>query len=181
MSLDGNPLKILIVSQSFYPREKSNFGIKEAAEELAKKGHKVTVVARKGVNDLDVQNTDLTMHYINQEDFVNSGEWAYVFHNISFMWNVIQLGGRLENNFDIVVATIPTGFGAIGAKMLAKKSPKAKFCVDIKEPWVESAVKAGYIKNGSPIFKAAKVVESWVINKAETYKLEPTPKLAAPQ
>lgn len=181
MLSNGSPLKILIVSQSFYPSEKKNFGIIEAAEELVKKGHKVSVIARKGEKDLAIQNPDLTMHYINQEEFINSGEWSYVFHNISFMWNVIQLGEKLENNFDIVVATIPTGFSAIGAKMLARKSPKAKFCIDVKEPWVESAVQAGYIKNGSPIFKAAKLIESWIINKAEAYKLEPTPKLAAPQ
>ena len=171
MSLNGNPMKILIVSQIFYPTKNKDYGIKEAILDLAEKGNKICVISSKSSEDADFNHENVTMHYINQDKFIGSGEWAYVFHNISFMLKAIQMGPGLTNDFDKVVAVVPTCFAAIAGKMLAKKSPKAEFCLDVKEPWVESAVASGYIKNGSPIFKAAKIVENYILNGTPRYSL----------
>ena len=86
------------------------------------------------------------------------------------MWKAIKIGSALEGNFDMVIATIPTGFAGIAANIVAGKKG-AKLFLDIKENWVESALAAKYINNGSPIHKAAVMVENWVLKRGEKIQL----------
>lgn len=166
MSSSGESKKILVISQYFFPNADKNYEVKETIEKLSEQGHKISVIARKGSSDTpsDIKNTKF--YYIDQDGFNSGNEWSYVFQNISFMWKAIKIGSALEGNFDMVIATIPTGFAGIAANTVAGKKG-AKLFLDIKENWVESALAAKYINNGSPIHKAAVMVENWVLKRGE--------------
>lgn len=161
MPSTGNPMNILIITQNYFPTTNKDYKVKEAIDELIKQGHKVSVVTSKGANDTLPTDSAIQFVAINQDSFNGGGEWAYVFHGISFMWKAIKLGSAIDGNFDQVIATIPTGFAGIAGKIVAGKK-NAKFILDVKEPWLESAISAGYINNGSPVHKAAVMVDNWI-------------------
>lgn len=161
MSSTGNPMNILVITQNYFADSDKNYRVKESINELVKQGHKVSVVASKGANDATPTESNLQFFAVDQDAFAGSGEWAYVLHGISFMWKAIKVGAAVPGNFDQVIATIPTGFAGIAGKVVAGKK-NAKFVLDIKEEWLDSALKAGYIKNGSPLHKAAVMVDNWI-------------------
>ena len=70
----------------------------------------------------------------------------------------------------MIISTIPTGFAGIAGNIVAGKK-EAKFYLDIKENWVESALAANYISSGSPIHKAAVMVENWILKRGEKFNL----------
>ena len=86
------------------------------------------------------------------------------------MWKAIKIGSAIEGNFDMVIATIPTDFAAIAADIVAGKKG-AKLYLDIKENWVESAVAAKFINNGSPIYKAAIMLEKYINKRGEKFSI----------
>lgn len=170
MSSNGNPKNIMIITQYFFPTENKNYEIKEEIEKLASEGHNISVVTSKSASDTQIEISNTKFYYIKQDKFSGNGEWAYVFHNISFMWKAIKLGSAVPGNFDMVVATIPSGFAGIAANIVAGKK-SAKFYLNTKENWVESALAANYLSKGSPIYKAAVIVENWVLKRGEMFTL----------
>ena len=170
MSSNGEPKKILIISQYLFPTPEKNYEVKETIEKLAEQGHNISVIARKNSAETASEIKNTKFYFIEQDAFSSGSEWGYVFQNISFMWKAIKIGSALEGNFDMVIATIPTGFAGIAANIVAGKKG-AKLYLDIKENWVESALSANYISNGSPIHKAAVMVENWVLKHGEKFSL----------
>ncbi len=170
MSSNGEPKKILIVSQYFFSSSEKNYEVKETIEKLAEQGHSISVIARKNSSDTPLEIKNTTFYYIDQENFSSGSEWSYVFQNISFMWKAIKIGSAIEGNFDMVIATIPTDFAAIAADIVAGKKG-AKLYLDIKENWVESAVAAKFINSGSPIYKAAIMLEKYINKRGEKFSI----------
>lgn len=169
MQLNGEPKNILFFSQYFFPSSEKDYKVKETIEKLANQGHSVSVVTRKSSSETVTEIKNTKFYFIDQEPFNGGGEWAYVFHNISFMWKAIKVGSAIQGNFDMVIATIPTGFAGIAAKIVANKK-QAKFYYDIKENWVESALASKYISNGGAVHKAAIMVENWVLKSGEKFE-----------
>ena len=170
MSSNGEPNKILIISQYFFPTAEKNYEVKETIEKLAEQGHNISVIARKSSAETVSEIKNTKFYFIEQDAFTSGSEWGYVFQNISFMWKAIKIGSAIEGNFDMVIATMPTGFAGIAANIVAGKKG-AKLYLDVKENWVESALAANYISNGSPIHKAAIMVENWVLKRGEKFIL----------
>ena len=166
MQLNGEPKNIMFFSQYFFPTFGKDYKVRETIENLANQGHNISVVTSKSSSDTlsEVKNTKF--YFIDQEPFNGGGEWSYVFHNISYLWKAIKVGSSIQGNFDMVIATIPTGFAGIAAKIVAGKK-QAKFYYDIKENWVESALASKYISNGGAVHKAAVMVENWVLKHGE--------------
>ncbi len=170
MLSSGEPKKILIISQIFFSTEDKDYKIKESIVKLAEQGHDISIIARKSSSDTIPEIKNTKFYTIDQEKFSSGSEWSYVFQNISFMWKAIKIGSAIQGNFDMVIATIPTGFAGIAAKIVAGKK-EAKFCLNIKEKWVESALASNYIINGSPVHKAAVMVENWVLKNGTNIEL----------
>ena len=170
MSSNGEPKKILIISQYLFPTPEKNYEVKESIEKLAEQGHNISVIARKASSETAFEIKNTKFYFIEQDNFSSGSEWSYILQNISFMWKAIKIGSALEGNFDLVIATMPTGFAGIAANIVAGKK-EAKFYLDIKENWVESAIAANYISNGSPIHKAAVIVDNWVLKRGEKFSL----------
>ncbi len=170
MTLNGEAKNILVVTQNFFPTEKKDYKIKENLEKLANQGNKITVLGCKKQSDIVDEIQNLQYSFIEQEEFAGGSEWAYALHNIIFMWKAIKIGSSIKDNFDMIVAIVPTGFAAIAAKVIAGKK-QAKYFVDIKENWVESALEAKYLTKGSPFHKAATIVEDWLLKNSEKIDL----------
>ena len=170
MLSSGEPKKVLIISQLFFQTDEKDYKIKDSIIKLAEQGHDISVIARKSSSDTIPEIKNTKFYTIDQEKFSGGSEWSYVFHNISFMWKAIKIGSAIPGNFDMVIATIPTGFAAVAAKIVAGKK-EAKFCIDIKEKWVESALASNYIINGGPVYKAAVMVENWILKNGTNIEL----------
>ncbi len=166
MLSSGEAKNILIISQNFFPNSEKDYKIKEKIEEYANQGINVSVIARKGASDTAPEIPNTKFYFIEQEKFSGGGEWAYVFHNISFMVKAMRIGSAIKEKFDMVIATIPSGLTAIAAKIIAGKNEKG-FYIDINENWVESALASNYIVNGGAIYKASIMVENWVLKNGK--------------
>lgn len=170
MSSNGNEKNVLIVSQYFFPTSDNDYKIKEDIEKLTNQGYKISLIVNKSKSDNSVEINNANIYYIEQEKPTAGSEWAYIINNIIFMWKAIKLGSSLKDNFDMVIATIPSSFAGIAARIIAGNK-KTKYYINIKENWVDSALKNEYITNGGPIHKASIMIENWLNNNSEKFTL----------
>lgn len=171
MSSPGRPLKVLIVTQFYYPDVTAcAFRMQETATLLAEMGCEVHVIAgepHKG--QIDGQRIDdgrIKVSRVPLIKYEGHGKWNYIAHYLSFMFGAIKAAGRHKGHFDVVWASSPPLFTGIAGLITAwfKRSP---MCLDIRDIWPESAVVAGQIKEGSFLFKAAKVIEYFLYRSAD--------------
>lgn len=170
MTSTGKPLKILIVTQFYHPDVTAcAFRMHETAQLLSKMGCEVSVVAgvpHKGtVEGTGINDGNVKVTRVDIVKYTGGGKWNYILHYLSFMWNAIKAGSALEGPFDVVWASSPPLFTGIAGQIIASKK-NARFCLDIRDIWPESAVVAGQLSADSPMFKAAKMVEKWLYGKA---------------
>ena len=172
MSLHGKQNKrILIISHFYYPDvTAAAFRIKETADILSQMGFKVHVIAGEphkgqvGNNTLDDGNIVVTR--VPLIKYSGKGKWNYILHYLSFMFGAIYASWKHPSRFDIVWATSPplfTGISGLAVSILKK----AKYVLDIRDIWPESAVVAGQISSTGLLFKAAKIVEKFLYNSAD--------------
>ncbi len=163
MSSPGRPLKVLIITQFYYPDVTAcAFRMQETATLLAETGCEVHVIAgepHKG--QIDGQRIDdgrIRVSRVPLIKYEGRGKWNYIAHYLSFMFGAIKAAGRHKGRFDVIWASSPPLFTGISGLITAwfKRAP---FCLDIRDIWPESAVVAGQIKEGSFLFRAAKVIE----------------------
>jgi hypothetical protein len=169
MSSNGETKNILVISQYYNPTENYDYKIKEFIDNLSSQDHNIIVITNKKLLDNDYTEetiNNVKLYYVDQDNYSGNGEWNYVFYNISFLWNAMKIGFQLQDKIDIVISTIPTGFTAIVGKVVAAYKG-AKFYFEVKEKWVENALALNYIKNGTPIYKAAIMVENWINKNCE--------------
>ncbi len=171
MPSNGNPLRILIVTQFYYPDVTAcAFRMHETAQLLSKMGCDVSVVAgipHKGtVGNAPIDDGNVKVTRVEMVKYTGGGKWNYILHYLSFMWNAIKAGSAIEGNFDVVWASSPPLFTGIAGWVIARKKA-ARFCLDIRDIWPESAVVAGQLSVESPMFKAAKIIEKWLYGAAQ--------------
>ncbi|GAB4280838.1 MAG: glycosyltransferase family 4 protein [Candidatus Rifleibacteriota bacterium] len=164
-------MRILIVSQFYYPDVTAcAFRIKETADLLAKAGCQVHVIAgepHKGLIDGEViDDGNITVTRVPLIKYKGHGKWNYIQHYLSFMFGAIRHAFRHPPYFDIVWATSPPLFTGIAGCLIARLKG-ARFCLDIRDIWPESAVVAGQISSGGLLFNGAKVVEKALYRLAD--------------
>lgn len=170
MCSDGKKLKILIVSQFYYPDITAcAFRMHETAQILSDMGHEVHVIGgepHKGqVSDSEIDDGKIKV--IRVELFKNpAGKWNYIRHYLSFMFGAIKAARKLDRSYDVIWASSPPLFAGIAGWAIAKEK-NTKFCLDIRDIWPESAVVAGQISGKGVLFKAAKIVEKLLYGAAD--------------
>ncbi len=163
MSSPGNPLKVLIVTQFYYPDVTAcAFRMQETAKLLSQMGCEVHVVAgepHKGqIEGQQIDDGQIKVSRVKLLKYAGHGKWNYIAHYLSFMFGAIKAARRHPGHFDIVWASSPPLFTGI-AGLVISWFKKSQFCLDIRDIWPESAVVAGQIKADSMLFKCAKLVE----------------------
>lgn len=163
MSSPGNPLRILIVSQFYYPDVTAcAFRMHETALLLSGLGCEVHVIAgepHKGqLSETGIDDGPVTVSRVNLVKYEGGGKWNYIAHYLSFMFGAIKASRLHRGPFDVVWASSPPLFTGL-AGLVISWFKKAPLSLDIRDIWPESAVVAGQIKSDGLLFKAAKVVE----------------------
>ena len=161
MPSNGEKQNILVITQFYFPSTEIDYKIKEKIENMASQGNNISVIATKDASDSFSEIENVKFHFIDQEKFKGGSEWAYVYHNIIFLWKSIRLGLGLKENFDLVEAVLPTGFAGITAKIIAGNK-KTKYSIDEKENWIENALNKNYLIKNSPFHKAAVFIDNWL-------------------
>jgi hypothetical protein len=163
MSLPGKPLKILFITQFYYPDVTAcAFRIHETALLLKKLGCEIEVIAgepHKG--HVEGQKTDddgIKVTRVPLFKHEGKGKWGYIRHYLSFMFAAIKASARHRGPFDAVWASSPPLFTGIAGLVIARMK-RAPLCLDIRDIWPESAVVAGQISEDGSLFRIAKVVE----------------------
>ncbi len=159
----GKPLRVLIVSQFYYPDVTAcAFRMRETAQLLAGMGCKVHVVAgepHKGqIEQQQIDDGPIRVSRVKLIKYEGRGKWNYIAHYLSFMFGAIKAARHHHGKFDVIWASSPPLFVGL-AGMVISWFKKAPMCLDIRDIWPESAVVAGQIKANSLLFKGAKLVE----------------------
>ncbi len=171
MSSPGRPLRVLIITQFYYPDVTAcAFRMQETATMLAEMGCEVHVIAgepHKG--QIDGQSIDdgrIRVSRVPLIKYEGRGKWNYIAHYLSFMFGAIRAAGRHKGRFDVIWASSPPLFTGISG-LITAWFKRTSLCLDIRDIWPESAVVAGQIKEGSFLFRAAKVTEYLLYRAAD--------------
>lgn len=171
MSSAGNKKRILIVTQFYYPDVTAcAFRIKETTDWLAQQGCQVHIIAgepHKGQLQQEMRdNEQICVTRVPLFKYDGGGKWNYIRHYLSFMFGAIRQSWQHPPDFDVVWASSPPLFTGIAGYAIARLK-RARFCLDIRDIWPESAVVAGQISATGMLFKAAKVVEKLLYRLAD--------------
>ena len=176
-------MKILIVSQHFYP---DNFRINEIAEELVNIGNEVTVLTslpdyatgRVPKNCKGLKNRKFNYNGVNVvRSFAVQRRSGVVFRALnyaSFCISSTLKAKGLKQKFDVVMCyqTSPV-LMANAAKAVAKKQkiPFVLYCLDV---WPES-LKAWHVGEGNPLFKIMHKYSKKIYNSADVLAVSSKP------
>lgn len=165
--------KILIVSQYYYPDiAAAAFRIKEMADILSSKGHQISVITAKphrGIIDLSdkVDDTSIEVTRLPIIKYYGRGKWNFIAHYASFMLGALfHYFFKCRRRYDIIFATsppLPVGL----AGFLISSFQGAKFILDIRDIWPDSAIVAGQLSKNSKFYKYGKIMEQWLYRKAD--------------
>lgn len=172
MPSPGTRKRILIVSQFYHPDiTAAAFRIKETADLLAARGHSVHVIAGEphkarapGEGPLDDGRIRVTRVPLYKSE--GKGTWNYIGHYLSFMAGAVAASWRHPSRFDVVWASSPPLFTGVAGLAIARLK-KARFVLDIRDLWPESAVVAGQLSQQGFLFRAAKQVELGLYRAAD--------------
>lgn len=176
-------MKILIVSQHFYP---DNFRINEIAEELVNLGNEVTVLTslpdyatgKAPKNCKGLKNRRVTYNGVNVvRSFSVQRRSGVIFRALnyaSFCISSTIKAKRFKQKFDVVMCyqTSPV-LMANAAKAVAKKQkiPFVLYCLDV---WPES-LKAWRVGEGNPLFKVMHKYSKKIYNSADILAVSSKP------
>lgn len=167
----GKKMRILIISQFYYPDITAcAFRIRETALLLAAKGCEVHVIAaephKATVNSMPFDDGPIKVSRVRLIKATGKSKLNYISHYLSFMFGAMKAAARHKGKFHVVWASSPPLFTAIAGLVIAR-ARKARFCLDIRDIWPESAVVAGQISASGMLFKSAKVVEKALYKAAD--------------
>ena len=163
-------MNILMLSQYFYPEVgATQTRVYEFAKYLAKKGHKVTVIAEFPNHPTGIIPNEYKGKFFEREildDFEVLRVWVLaspkkgalrrIAFYISYMSMAIIGGLLTQKRYDIVFATSPPLFVGISGYVLSKLK-RAKFVFDIRDLWPEVAIALGELSNQKIIRFAEKI------------------------
>ncbi|MDQ7822574.1 MAG: glycosyltransferase family 4 protein [Candidatus Eremiobacteraeota bacterium] len=165
-SSSGRETSLLIVTQYYHPDvTAAAFRIKETADLLAGKGYEVTVITARphrgiaeGESAAPLDDGAVKVIRVPLVPYSGKGKWNYIAHYSSFMMNALMAALRLKGRPSVVLATSPPLFAG-WAGLLTARLKGAKFFLDVRDLWPESAVSAGQLSQSGILFRGAKVAE----------------------
>lgn len=165
-------MRILIISQYYYPDiAGGSFRITETVDLLRKMGYQVRLVTSQphrmqaDKKDLDLQREQGVVR-VPLVSFGNGGKWKYIAHYLSFMVTSMIAALFRGGQADVVLATSPPLFVGISG-WVAARLKGAKFVLDIRDIWPDSAVATGHLSREGSLFLWAKALEEWLYNRAD--------------
>ncbi len=165
MKSNTSPKNFLIITQYYYPDiTAAAFRIRETVDILKSKGHNIVVVAAKphkgeSVNKIQIDDGGIKVIRVPIIKYRGKGKWNYILHYLSFMIMAILAGlYRVKGKKDVVIASSPPLFVGV-AGLIVSKFKRARFVLDIRDIWPDSAVVTGQLSKNSLLYKYAKKVE----------------------
>lgn len=166
-------LNILIISQYYHPDvTAAAFRIKEMADILSSKGHQISVITatpHKGIIQLSekIDDAKIEVRRLPIIKYYGMGKFNYIIHYVSFMVNVIfYYIIKLCPRYDFVLATSPPLTVGL-AGLLISTLGGAKFILDIRDIWPDSAVVAGQLNKNNKLYALGKFLEQYLYQKAD--------------
>mgnify|MGYP001466655791 CR=1 FL=1 len=172
-------MKILVISQYFTPDiVAAAFRVTETVELLRNKGHAVRVVTarphRVQVAGAHVPGAEAGVVRVPLIGYGKGGRLRYVTHYLSFMV-AAMLGGLFRGGrADVVMATSPPLFVGVSGWVVARLK-RARFVLDIRDIWPDSAVTTGHLSREGRMFRWAKWLELWLYRRADLITCVATP------
>jgi len=177
---EKNPKKILFISQFYYPDiTAAAFRIKETVDYFCSRGHKVYVIGavpHRGfaADAIIVDDGRAKVARIPILPHHGAGKWNFIAHYLSFMFGAIWASWKLPSRFDVVLASSPPLFVGIAGWVVAGLK-RAKFVLDVRDIWPDSAVSTGQISGRGFLFAWAKLAERFLYRSADLLSCVATP------
>ena len=163
--------KILIISQ-YYPPDitAAAFRISETAAILKDDGFSVKVLTAKPHRvkiDSDQIGEENDVVRVPIRSIESKTVKGYLTHYLSFMvysflWGLV----KVRSDFDYVIVSSPPLFVAFSGWLLARIK-RARFVLDIRDVWPDSAVGTGHLKKTSWMYRLAKFLERFIYRRAD--------------
>lgn len=163
--------KILFISQ-YYPPDvtAAAFRISETAQILKDDGYVtkiLTAVPHKSKFEDNHIKDNLDVLSVSLLRLGRKKTKDYLVHYTSFMVNSFLSGiFKLSSKFNYVFATSPPLTVAFSSWLLARIK-RAKYILDIRDIWPDSAVATGHLTKSSALYQVFKYLESFIYNRAD--------------
>jgi len=161
--------KVLLITQYFLPDiNAASFRMNDLYHALLKEGFDVTVItaepqkytAGEGQESANIHR--LSLSKVKKKSFIRYLENYFGFMFKSAFHAIFRLR---RQKYDYVIATSPPLFVALGG-YAAAFAKRAKFIVDIRDVWPDSAVSAGMLKQNGMPYKLARIAEKFIYKRA---------------
>lgn len=163
-------MKIFFISQYFPPDiTAAAFRISETASILKDDGFEVGILTAVPHKTHIKSCTDGEFDTIRVPVYRKKGEnvGGYLLNYLSFMVNSFLWGlAKIPSDVDHVIVTSPPLFVGLSGWLLARMK-RAKFILDIRDIWPDSAVGTGHLGSKSLLFKVAKLFEKFIYRRAD--------------
>ncbi|MBF0501604.1 MAG: glycosyltransferase family 4 protein [Candidatus Riflebacteria bacterium] len=174
MFSDSRARKILIVAQYYHPDiTAAAFRIKETADLLAARGHQVSVIAAvphrghvEAASAASIDDSRLRVTRIPIYPLSGRGKAEFLLHYTSFMLLSMLAAERVREDFDLVIASSPPLFVGVSGFVIARRRG-ARFLLDIRDLWPDSAVTVGQLKQDGYLYRWASRVERTLYKRAD--------------
>lgn len=165
-------MKILVVSQFYTPDiTAAAFRISETVDHLRDLDVDVQVVTtfpHKSDKGEDVLASKNGVHRVQLPDTENKGFLGYIYLYLSFMVKSVVQGYKVgrKQKPNVIWASSPPIFVGLAGWLLAKLLG-ARFALDIRDIWPDSAVAAGQISDSGFSYKVGRWMEKFLYNNAD--------------
>ncbi|MFZ2961438.1 MAG: glycosyltransferase family 4 protein [Candidatus Ozemobacteraceae bacterium] len=176
MSCTSQARNILIVTQYYYPDiTAAAFRLKETADLLAARGHKVSVIAavpHRGHADgkpaafASIDDGMLNVTRVPIVSLAGRGKANFILHYTSFMTLSVLAAERLRERVDLIIASSPPLFVGVSGFVIARRRG-ARFMLDVRDLWPDSAATVGQLNPNGRLYKWASRVERTLYKRAD--------------
>lgn len=153
-------MKILIVSQHFYPE---TFSINDIAFELQKRGHKVSVVAglpNYGYKEIPKEYLKIKYEVINDVEVFRIKHFSrkesrisIILNYISFWHNSKRFLSHFDDKYDVILSFCMSPIIASSGAIIYRNDKKIPHIHYVMDLWPESVVVTGASKRNSLMYK----------------------------
>lgn len=148
------------------------------AQELAKKGHKVYVVAGRYSHLLrkpkqfsekylvEEITPNFSFVWVNLPEYREAHSKQRVFNWFNFSWKLKGLDNIIPDSPDVILYSSPSPIGYLGAKFLANKF-KSKFIFEVRDIWPLTLIELGSHSPKHPFIRLMQWIEDRAYKKAD--------------
>lgn len=161
--------RVLLISQYFLPDiNAASFRMNDLYHALLEEGYEVTVITAEpqkftaGDGEQSPQIHRLPLSKVKKKSFFHYIENYFGFMFKSVFYATFKLR---QKKYDYVIATSPPLFAALGGFAISFLK-RAKFILDIRDIWPDSAVSAGMLNPKGVPYKLARIAEKFIYRKA---------------